>query len=111
MAYRSPASAFSEMARYDVYRRLSGDGYLLDCQADILADLNSRFVAPLLPLASAPRRAARLNPLFHILGEPHSMVTQFAAAVHVRELGPMVQSLAGEDAEILNALDMLLTGI
>lgn len=99
------------MARFDVHRRPSGTGLLLDCQADLLGHLNTRFVVPLLPERDAPRPATRLNPLFEIGGERFVMVTQFAAAVHVRELGPAVLSLAGRDSEILNALDMLLTGI
>ena len=84
---------------------------LLDCQADLLAHLNSRFVVPLLPQADAPKPAKRLNPLFEIDGQPFVMLTQFAAAVHVRELGPVVTSLATDDTAIINALDMLLTGI
>lgn len=99
------------MARFDVYGRPAGAGLLIDCQADLLAHLNTRFVVPLLPERDAPKPAARLNPLFEIGGERFVMVTQFAAAVHVRELGPVALSLADRDSEILNALDMLLTGI
>lgn len=39
------------------------------------------------------------------------MVTQFAGAVQLRELGSPVQSLGVRDTEILNALDMLLTEV
>lgn len=97
------------MARYDIHRRLDGPGYLLDLQANILRDLNTRFVAPLLPRAEAPRPAARLNPVFIIEGQPHVMVTQFAGAVRVSDLGPCVGSLMAEDTAIVAALD-LLTG-
>ena len=99
------------MPRFDVYRRPNGAGYVVDCQADMLGHLNSRFVAPLLPTGVAPRPAGRLNPTFEIDGEPCILVTQFAGAVPLRELGPVLFSLAGHDTEILNALDMLLTGI
>ncbi|AWK85615.1 CcdB family protein [Azospirillum thermophilum] len=58
------------MARFDVHRRLDGAGYLLDLQADILRDLNTRFVAPSLPLGEAPRPAAPLNPAFMPPGTP-----------------------------------------
>ena len=30
------------MAKYDVFPNLSGDGYLLDVQTDLLSDLNTR---------------------------------------------------------------------
>lgn len=52
------------MAKFDVYARPNGAGYLLDCQADLLSDLSTRFVIPLLPLDEAPTPAARLNPVF-----------------------------------------------
>ena len=99
------------MARFDVYRNDGGVGYLLDCQTDLLSDLNTRFVAPLLPEAAAPRPAGRLNPVFEVQGVDHIMVTQFAAAIEVRELGPKIGSLAEHDREIGNALDLLIGGV
>lgn len=100
------------MARFDVFARADGSpGYLLDCQTDLLANLNTRFVVPLLPLNAAPRPAARLNPVFDIAGLPHVMVTQFAAAVLTRELGEKVASLSDQDTSVTNALDMLISGV
>lgn len=97
------------MARFDVYRRERKPGFLLDCQADVLADFETRFVVPLLPAARA-ERATRLHPVFDIGDLPCIMVTQLAAAVPVRILGQPVISLAGQHAAIMNALDMLITG-
>jgi len=98
------------MAKYDVFRRRSGAGYLLDCQADLLSQLNTRFVVPLLPARAAPKPAARLNPVFELEGESYVMATQFAAAVPVAELGERAASLGDRDTVILNALDMLISG-
>jgi toxin CcdB len=98
------------MARCDVYTRKDGPGFLLDCQADLLSGLNTRFVALLLPEAQAPKPAARLNPVFEIGGERVVMVTQFAAAVPVRELGEAVGSLVEREEDIVAALDMLISG-
>jgi toxin CcdB len=98
------------MAKFDVYPMSQGGGYLLDCQADLLNDLNTRLVVPLLPSDAAPKPAARLNPVFEIRGEPHVMVTQFAAAVPVSELSTRTMSLAEHDLAIGNALDMLVSG-
>jgi toxin CcdB len=98
------------MARFDVFPRPDGPGYLLDCQADILAPLNTRFVVPLLPPDEAPVAGRRLNPGFEVEGAPVIMYTQFAAAVPRGDLARPVASLAGEHATIMNALDMLLTG-
>jgi toxin CcdB len=98
------------MAKFDVYPIPGASGYLLDCQADLLSQLNTRLVVPLLPLDQAPTSATRLNPCFDINGEAFAMVTQFAAAVPVAELQAPIASLADHDYAISNALDMLITG-
>ena len=97
------------MARFDVFKSKTG-GYLLDCQADILRHLNTRFCVPLMPQDEAPIAGERLNPEFHVAGQQVRMVTQFAAAVPVRELGANVDNLAEQHVTIVNALDMLTTG-
>ncbi|MGD9809956.1 MAG: CcdB family protein [Sphingobium sp.] len=96
------------MAKFDVHRLREGGGLVLDVQADLLDRLNTRLVVPLMPVADAPQTIARLNPVFEVEGRRVAMVTQFAAAVHVRELGDRVISLADEQDAIGNALDMLL---
>jgi toxin CcdB len=53
------------MAKFDVYRHRNGSGYLLDLQADILSGLNTRFVAPLLPLSDAPCRSSQSDLRIH----------------------------------------------
>ncbi len=97
------------MARFDVYG-LRGGGLVLDCQADLLADLKTRFTVPLLPEGDSPRPAERLNPVFYIAGGHYVMATQFAATVAVGELTDLIGSLKREEFAISNALDMLLTG-
>ena len=98
------------MAKFDVHRRQDSPGYLLDLQADILSGLNTRFVAPLLPLSVAPQAARRLNPTFDIGGETVVMVTQFAGTVPLPELSQPVCSLIAHDTDITAALDMLICG-
>ena len=97
------------MARFDVYG-LRGGGLALDCQADLLGDLKTRFVVPLLPEAEAPRPAERLNPVFYFAEAHYVMATQFAATVAVGELVELIGSLRREEFAISNALDLLLTG-
>ena len=98
------------MAKFDVHRLRQGGDLVLDCQADLLDDLNTRLVVPLLPADEAPKAAARLNPRFEIEGAELVMVTQFATAIPTRELGEKVISLNGEQDAIGNALDMLISG-
>ena len=69
------------MAQFDVYKNPDGDGYLLVVQADLLNNLNTRMVVPLLPDKVAPIPARTLNPCFMISGETQVMSTQFMAAV------------------------------
>lgn len=99
------------MAWLDVHANAFGEGLLLDCQADLLSDLNTRFTVPLLPPEVAPTPAGRLNPSFEIDGRQFVMVTQYASAIELRELGPKVASLAERDREVMNALDLLITGV
>lgn len=98
------------MAKYDVHEYRSGDGYLLDVQADLLDHLNTRVVVPLLPQLQAPQPAARLNPVFEIDGASLVMATQFLAAIPRGELGPIVANLEPEFANITSALDMVFQG-
>jgi len=98
------------MAKFDVCRQRQGGCHVLDCQADLLNDLNTRFVAPLLPISEAPKPAVRLNPIFYVEGARLVMMTQFAASVPIRELGEVVQSLSAEQDVINAALDMLIIG-
>lgn len=100
------------MARFDVYRsRTAPATYLLDCQADLLSGLNTRFVVPLMSLEQAPKPAGRLNPGLAIEGRQVVMVTQFAAAILVAELGELVMSLQDDNSVLIGALDMLISGV
>ena len=99
------------MAQFDVHALKSGSGLVIDCQSNLLSTLNTRLVAPLIPRDRAPEPARRLNPVFEITRKEHVMATQFAAAVHVRELGDIVGSLSARSLEIVSALDVLVSGV
>ncbi|MES0828266.1 CcdB family protein [Ruegeria sp. SCP11] len=98
------------MPKYDVFPNPSGDGFLLDVQTDLLSDLNTRVVVPLLPISEAPKPATRLNPIFEVQGERVVMVTQFLAAIPLGVLKPQVGNLGDEFDQITIAIDMLLQG-
>lgn len=99
------------MARFGLYRNPEGEGYLLDVQADLLDQLNTRVVVPLLPATTAPTPAANLNPVFRIADQPVVMVTQFLAAVPASLLKHPVGDLRQHRYEITSALDVLFQGI
>lgn len=98
------------MSRYDVYPNLSGAGYFLDIQADILQPLNTRVVVPLLPLAKAPKPAKTLNPIFDVGDGQHVMVTQYMAAIPDRELQSPAYNLHRQHDDIVAAIDFLFHG-
>lgn len=110
MAYRSPNTGCFDV-RDRVYRNPDGLGLLLDVQADLLDDLATRAVVPLLPLDRAPPLVRHLNPTFTVGGEPYAMMTNYIAAMPVGELGQEAGSLAHHHADITAALDFLLTGV
>jgi toxin CcdB len=98
------------MPKYDVYPNPSGDGYLLDVQTDLLSDLNTRLVVPLLRTSKAPKPATRLNPIFELDDEPVIMVTQFMAAIPSGMLNTSVGKLDKESEKVTAAIDMLIQG-
>jgi toxin CcdB len=97
------------MARFDVYAN-PGGGFVLDVQADLLDELKTRVVVPLLPLDAAPQPARRLNPVFELEGTRCVMVTQFLAAVPVSVLASPIANLSAHRDEIVAALDMVFHG-
>ncbi len=100
------------MPQFDVYRdNGSGSPLFLNCQSDLLDGLSTRLVVPLMAGDVGPSPALRLNPIFEVQGRLLTMYTQFASAVPVRELGPVVESLVREEYAIGRALDVLLGGV
>ena len=97
------------MAQFDVHRW--DDGLVIDCQADLISQIDSRFVVPLVPRANAPKVAQRLNPIFEIEGNDYVMLTQLGSAVMRRHLGAVVASLSQRSFEITSAIDVLISGV
>jgi len=98
------------MPKYDVFPNPSGNGYLLDVQTDLLSDLNTRVVVPLLPTSIAPKPATRLNPIFEVDDAPVVIVTQFMAAVPTGMLFASIGKLDAEFEKVTAAIDMLMHG-
>jgi toxin CcdB len=100
------------MSRFDVYPTPGKDaaGYVLDVQADLLSELGTRVVVPLILHDTAPKAARGLNPAFEINGSLHLMLTQFIAAVPKKQLGKPLLSLKARSDDISRALDFLLVG-
>lgn len=98
------------MARYDVFRNPSGNGYLLDVQADLLSELNTRVVAPLLPHVAGMKIVRKLNPTFVIDGKQYVMFTHLLATVPASRLVEPRASFLNHQDDIASALEMLFQG-
>ena len=98
------------MARFHVYRLRQGGALVLDLQADILSDLQTRNVVPLLLPSEISRLIARLNPTFEINGQRYVMATQFMGVVALNELGSSVADLTRDADAITAATDFLFQG-
>lgn len=98
------------MGRFDVYRGDEAVDYFLDCQADTLRHLGTRFVVPLLR-AEPTLQAARLHPIFEVEETRVVMVTHLASAIPARVLRDKVTNLDEHHLDIVSALDTLIGGI
>jgi toxin CcdB len=104
------------MAQFHVYRNLNtaskaATPYLLDVQSDLLSELATRVVVPLRLLShysGSPMKA--LTPCFQIEGHDVIALTQQLAAISAKEIGAPVTDLSGQHAEIIAALDFLVSG-
>lgn len=101
------------MARFHVYLNRDRDDaapLLLDVQSDLLSDLPTRVVVPLIPQSQFPFVYRRLQPVMSIRGEPYVLATTMLISVDKRVLGAEVASLEAEHAIIVDALDYLFQG-
>lgn len=104
------------MSQFDVYRNrnpATRELYplLVDIQADLLADLQTRVVIPLTqarPLVKLP--LAILMPIIRVAGEAYVLVTPELAAIAKSALGARVANIDGQRDTIISALDLLVTG-
>lgn len=98
------------MARYDLYPGIGGAGYLLDVQADLLEELSTRVVVPLVPHSAKVKLVRKLNPVFQVDGRQYAMFTHLISAVPLARLREPRANLLLHHDEIVAALDMLFQG-
>ena len=101
------------MAQFDVHRNPGRGPYtfVVDVQADMLAQLDTRVVVPMITkarYAGAPLR--RLDPIVTFERSEYVIVVQLLATVPRAVLGSAVGSLASRRADLIAAFDLLLTG-
>jgi toxin CcdB len=99
------------MSQFDVYK-LGGGAYplVVDVQADLLAQLDSRVVVPLARRDRYPPPLARVTPDVTIDGVAYVLVVPLVSAIASSRLGKPVASLAAHRSEVIAALDLVFTG-
>jgi len=101
------------MARFDVYKYNSKSVPLvLDVQADLLRDLNTCVVIPLVPEAKAKEEALpRLKPLIKVKEQTYILMTTDVSTVTRSSLSECIANV-GEyhRQDIIEALDFLFQG-
>ena len=86
--------------------------YLVDIQSDLLSDVGTRVVVPLIKRTAATRRPIKnLMPVVRVDEQEFIMVVPQLAAIATGALGDPVGSAAQHRDEVLAALDFLITGI
>lgn len=100
------------MAQFDVYTNTNEKTnreipYLLDIQNDILKNLNTRVVVP---LVLNQQEITHLTPTFLINDIEVLMLTSQLAGVSTGVLGEKVVNLEEKRSEILGALDFMISG-
>lgn len=86
--------------------------YLLDVQAELLDSLSTRVVIPLAARAESEAMVvSRLMPVLQLDGGDYVAFTPQLAGVGKAHLGARVANLAVDRADIIAALDLLITGV
>ena len=103
------------MAQFDVHRNPEQGRkdipYVVDIQSDLLSDLPTRLIAPLVRATAFGLPVGRLHPRFVVEENAVIMLTTEIGVLSPRALGGVVASLEDRRHEIVGAVDMLVTGI
>ncbi|PID43667.1 MAG: plasmid maintenance protein CcdB [Gammaproteobacteria bacterium] len=105
------------MSQFSLYRNNDKKSkktypYFVDVQNNLLSELNSRLVIPLAPTTEVDNKIAKkLCPVITVEGKDHILVTSQLTTVPGSILKSEVESLEKYRYQIIDAIDMLITGI
>lgn len=98
------------MARFKVYRMAQSEGLAIDLQSTLFDGLQTRVMAPLVPIKDMAKLIPRLNPRFDINDTVYVMLTEFMGTVPSAEIGMLVADLSARADDITAATDFLFQG-
>jgi len=105
------------MPQFSVYKNRnpktrSTHPYLVDVQSNLLSDLGTRVVVPLVKRTASTRKSVKnLMPAIRVDGQEFIMMTPQLAGIAASDLGTPVASAIEHRDEVVTALDFLITGI
>lgn len=86
--------------------------YLVDIQADLLSNLQTRVVAPLTKLTALRKKPIKdLTPIVQIDGSQYLVLIPQLAGIPLSELGQPVANLSAHREVFVEAIDFLITGV
>lgn len=99
------------MARFDIYRYSEAVPFVVDVQANLLADLKTRTVIPLLPQAQVKQeQLPKLKPLIKVKGKSYILMTTDIGTLRVSDLKEPVDNVEDQRQTIVAAIDFLFQG-
>jgi hypothetical protein len=98
------------VAWLDVYFSRERGVFIVDCQADMLSTLPTRFVIPIIDQI-AGHSERQLNPIISFEGHDLTFVPQLATTMTRAELGEVVGSVLAHEYAIIRAIDILTLGV
>jgi toxin CcdB len=105
------------MPQFSVYKNKNPKSrstfpYLIDIQSDLLSDLNTRVVVPLIKRGALTRKPIKnLMPAIRVDGQEFIMMAPQLAGIAASDLGAPVASVAEHRGEVVAALDFLISGV
>lgn len=86
--------------------------YLVDVQSELLSDLGTRVVVPLIKRSALTRKPIKnLMPTVRVDGQEFIMMVPQLAGIAANDLGAAVASAIEHRGEVVAAVDFLITGI
>lgn len=100
--------------QYVIYQntsRTSSYPYLVDVQSDIIDQLSTRLVIPMLPISQLKnKQVKRLNPVIEIEGNSYLVMTHEMASVPLSLLGKQVMDARAYRQRIKDSIDFIFDG-
>ena len=105
------------MAQFSVHKNANPKSkalfpYVVDVQTDLLRDLQTRVVVPLMKRAAFGKKPIKeLTPIVEVEGQKLALIVPQLAGISIKDLGPEVATLVENRNEIVAALDFLIKGV